>query len=189
MKPKITFGSWVAVNDETLLAEQERKRMSVPWRMWELALAKMNNYGHAPFHTDELVRLCCGTVNRSNVQAVRRGMKTLAEMGRIAPVGDKGSTLLCVMVNPSLAQRVAGKGNYKYLCSEPSHMDIRQRPYGPLDPVFVAPTGDPWESDGDEFRDWRKEENEREARKATAEPVTVGRPEQHTDSYDPWGQS
>jgi hypothetical protein len=144
----ITFGSWVAVDNERLLllANTERKRMSMPWRLWELALARMNNYGHAPFRKDEIVRLACGEVSRSNTQAVRRGMVTLASMGRIAPVGDNGSTLFCVMVNPEVAQRRAGKGSYKFLCSEISHMSIRQS----AGPVEV-------DDEPDDYREWRRQ--------------------------------
>jgi hypothetical protein len=132
MKPKITFESWVAMDDGRLLAEKERSRMSMPWRIWELALAKLNNYGHAPFCKDELVKLACGAVNRANVQAVKRGMKTLADMGRIAPVGDGGSTVLCIRVNADITQRAVGKGGYKYVCSEPSHMgDLKVTAYDP----------------------------------------------------------
>lgn len=132
MKPRITFESWVAMDDGRLLDEKERHRMSMPWRIWELALAKLNNYGHAPFCKDELVKLACGTVDRANVQAVKRGMKTLADMGRIAPVGDGGSTLLCIRVNAEYAQRAVGKGGYKYVCSEPGHMgDVKVTAYDP----------------------------------------------------------
>lgn len=132
MKPKITFESWVAMDNERLLAEKERSRMSMPWRIWELALARLNNYGHAPFCKDELVKLACGTAGRANVQAVKRGMKTLADMGRIAPPGDGGSTLLCIRVNAEYAQRAVGKGGYKYVCSESSHMgDVKVTVYDP----------------------------------------------------------
>jgi hypothetical protein len=155
----ITFGSWVAVDNERLLllANTERKRMSMPWRLWELALARMNNYGHAPFRKDEIVRLACGEVSRSNTQAVRRGMVTLASMGRIAPVGDNGSTLFCVMVNPEVAQRRAGKGSYKFLCSEISHMSIRQSPYDPA--WVIRPPAGPVEVDDgpDDYREWRRQ--------------------------------
>lgn len=56
-------------------------------------------------------------------------------MGRIAPVGEGGITLFCIMVNTDIAQRAAGKGNYRFLCSEPSHIDIRQEPYCSPDPT------------------------------------------------------
>ena len=143
-KPSITFESWVAMDADRKLTENERIRMSMPWRLWEISILRMNNYGHAAFRTDELTRLACGKVTRSNRDAVRRGLHNLAAMGRIAPVGDKGSTLFCVLINVDIAMRSAGKGNYKYLCSEHTHMDIRQTPYSPvtLSPEFTAPPGD-----------------------------------------------
>lgn len=130
-KPHIGYESWVALDSKRLLTEGEAKRMSMPWRLWEIALSKVNNYGHAAFHKDELVRLACGEVTRANRAAVYRGMKILAQMGRIAPVGEKGSTLLCIMINEDIGKRRAGKGNYTYLCAEITHMDIRQTPYTP----------------------------------------------------------
>ncbi|SRR6266704_473664 len=144
-KPSITYESWAALDADRTLTENELKRMSMPWRLWEISVARMNNYGHAAFHTDELVKLACGKVSRADTQAVYRGLRTLADMGRIAPVGEKGTTLLCVMVNTEVAMRGAGKGNYKFLCSEPSHMDIRQTPY-----VTVAGwSGDQSDDDAD----------------------------------------
>jgi hypothetical protein len=129
IKPSITYESWVALDVEMLLADIERNKMQMAWRLWELALARMNNHGHAPFRKNELVWMACGRNERSDVQTVYRGLKNLADMGRIAPVGEGGSTLYCIRVNTDIAQRQAGRGNYKYLCSEPSHMDIRQEAY------------------------------------------------------------
>ncbi len=150
-KPGITYESWAALDANRKLTQRERNRMSMPWRLWEVAVARMNNHGHAAFRKDELTRLACGKVSRSDTQAVYRGLRVLADMGRIAPVGDKGSTLFCVLVNADIAMRSAGRGNYKYLCSEPTHMDIRQTPYSPatLSPDFAAPAiddeCDPWD--------------------------------------------
>jgi hypothetical protein len=50
-----------------------------------ISLSRLNNHGHAAFHRDELVKMTCGEVTRANVKAVYRGMKNLAQMGRIAP--------------------------------------------------------------------------------------------------------
>jgi hypothetical protein len=147
-----SYESWVKLDSKRELTEKERNRMSVSWRVWEVALSRLNNHGHAAFHTDELVKLVCGKVDRNSAQVVHRGIKTLAQMGRIAPEGDKGSTLLCILVNPEIARRDAGKGNYTYLCSEPSHMDMRQEPYSPDSAVFgvsesheFADGIDPWD--------------------------------------------
>jgi hypothetical protein len=152
-KPSITYESWAALNADHKLTKVELKRMSMPWRLWEVVIARMNNYGHAAFRKDELTRLACGKVSRSDVQAVYRGLRILADMGRIAPVGDKGSTLFCVLVNEDIAMRSAGRGNYKYLCSEHSHIDIRQTPYSPatLDPEFMSP---PWDDGPDAWDAW-----------------------------------
>ncbi len=143
-RPSITYESWTALDANHKLTERESKRMSMPWRLWEISVARMNNYGHAAFRKNELTRLACGRAERSDTQAVYRGLRILADMGRIAPVGDKGSTLFCIMVNADIAMRGAGKGNYKYLCSEHTHMDIRQTPYSPatLSPEFTAPPAD-----------------------------------------------
>ena len=78
------------------------------------------------------------------------GLK-LAQMGRIAPIGDQGSTLLCVLVNLDIARREAGKGNYTFLCSEPSHMDIRQDPFV-FSEVDIMDTDEP--ESGDETDPW-----------------------------------
>ncbi len=158
MKPSITFESWSAVNDDIgTLAECERKRMSVPWRIWEISIARANNWGHAAFRTGELVRLVCGSDNRSDRAAVNRGLKVLAAMGRIAPLRPNGSTLYCVMVNRNIAQRAAGKGSRKDMCSEPTHMDARETPFSPntMGPAFmpspyetINPSADdPWAED------------------------------------------
>jgi len=160
MKPSITFESWSAVNDGIgTLAEKERKRMSGPWRVWEVSLARANNWGHAAFRPGELARLACGQDSPSNRIQVHRWLKTLAEMGRIDPLH---STPLCVMINRDIIQRQAGKGSRKHMCSEPAHMDMREQPYSPntLDPAFTAPPAmaeDPWADDG-ELTDFAVEE-------------------------------
>ena len=120
------------MNDEALLAEGERKRMSIPWRIWETCVARTNNWGHAAFRDGELAALCCGMDSPSNRDAVRRGLKTLAEMGRIAPLGKPGSTPNCVLVNRDYVWRGAGKGGRKHVCSETSHMDTREKPWFPM---------------------------------------------------------
>src|SRR6266404_973497 len=133
-KEACPYESWSAVNDEiTVLAERERKRMTMPWRIWEISVARANNWGHAAFRTGELAKLCCGTDSPANRTAVHRGMKTLAAMGRIAPVGDCGSTQYCSMVSREYVWRGAGKGGRNHVCSEPSHMDIKDTPWRPAD--------------------------------------------------------
>jgi len=135
MKTSITFESWSAVSDDIetqieALAECERKRMSGPWRVWELCVARANNWGHAAFRLGELARLACGKDSAANRDQVRRWLKILCEMGRIDP---QHSTQLCVMVNRDVAQRNAGKGSRKDMCWEPTHTDIRETPYSPND--------------------------------------------------------
>src|SRR5262249_53024307 len=92
---------------------------------------RANNWGHAAFRKGELTRLVCGSDTRSDRAAVNRGLKVLAAMGRIAPVGQDGSTFFCVIINRDLVERQAGKGSRKDLCSEIGHMDIRETPYSP----------------------------------------------------------
>jgi hypothetical protein len=131
-KPKITFESWTAMSDDiATLAECERKRMSVPWRIWEICLARANNWGHAAFRPGELAQLVCGGNSRTDIQTVNRGMKRLAEMGRIMAPVKNGSTQLCVVVNREVTQRQAGKGGRLHLCSEPEHREHREDTWPP----------------------------------------------------------
>jgi hypothetical protein len=53
------------------------RKMSVPWRLWEITLCRMNNWGHAPFDPKELQMLVCGSVGESERRALDRGFKTL----------------------------------------------------------------------------------------------------------------
>jgi len=156
MKPSITFESWSAVSDGiATMAECERKRMSGPWRVWELCIARANNWGHAAFRPGELARLACGRDSRSNRDQVHRWLRTLGQMGRI---DSRNSTQLCVMVNRDVVQRQAGKGSRKDMCSEPAHLDMRETPYAPkaMEPAFTAPpwepetpADDPWAADSE----------------------------------------
>jgi hypothetical protein len=131
MDRRIEYESWLAVNDRGTLVENERKRMSVPWRIWELALYRANNWGHAGFRPGELPRLACGDDSRASRQTVYRGMRILADMGRIMPVTERGSTQLCIVINSKIAQRRAGKGRRLNMCSEPEHMDYRETTWPP----------------------------------------------------------
>ena len=136
--------SWTAVNDDIGvqigdLTERERKRMSVPWRIWEISFSRMNNWGHAAFKPRELVTLVCGDDERSDKQAVARGIAILSDMGRIAPPGSPGSTVLCIVVNRSLVQRAAGKGGRLNVCSEPMHRDLRETCWPILSPAASVP--------------------------------------------------
>jgi hypothetical protein len=152
-KASITFGSWSAVSDDiSTLVDRERKRMSGPWRVWELCVAKANNWGHAAFRPGELATLACGKDSPSNRDQVRRWLKILCDMGRIDP---EHSTQVCVMVNRDVVQRRAGKGSRQDVCWESSHADIREAPYSPkameapqgLEPSEDEPWGDDSESD------------------------------------------
>lgn len=153
---------YTAVSDLicTLAAESAvDKRMSLPWRIWELALGRMNNWGHAGFRRDELATLATGKreadVERIDRQRVWKYVKVLKAMGRIAPA----STSLCLVVRHDLAQRPRGKGSYGDLCCEPAHHDLRLKVWEPahgwIDPktgvivvnpsvAVVDPTADPW---------------------------------------------
>jgi hypothetical protein len=133
-KEKVPYESWSALNDDLILAEKERQRMSMPWRIWEISVARANNWGHAGFRKGELTRLCCGEDSPNNWLAVSRGMKVLREMGRIGP----DSTGFCVVVNRGYVWRGAGKGSRKDICAEPAHMDTRETPFDPQGTASVA---------------------------------------------------
>lgn len=104
------------------------RKMSVPWRLWEITLCRMNNWGHAAFDAKELQMLVCGSVGDSEKHAVARGFKTLTDLGRISP----DSTRLCVVVNYDMWRRGAGKGKWDDTCSEPSHRPHRRHVWSPV---------------------------------------------------------
>lgn len=151
------FEDWVNVstgNSFTRWVEPDLKRMSGPWRVWELCLGRMNNWGHAAFDPGELAELATGRDTPSGRQMIARWLKTLADMRRVKPPSEPGgSTQLCVIVSCDLAWRGAGRAS-DYYCSEPSHRQSRkqtwpeqeQEPSNPpahesTDPVR---TDDPW---------------------------------------------
>jgi hypothetical protein len=154
-KPRITYGSWVAVNAERTLTEVERKRMSSSWRVWEISVAAMNNWGHATFRLNELCDLVCGSHERSDKAALHRAMKTLAEMGRIAPVGEHGSTEICIMVNLDIATRAAGKGGREFVCWESGHAKTRETSFHGANNVVPINTNT---DDGDDYPDYCDDE-------------------------------
>jgi hypothetical protein len=166
----ITFESWTAMDSERELAECERVRMSGPWRVWELSLARVSNWGHSAFKPGELVTLACGNDTPPNRIQLHRWIKVLAQMGRIDP---ERSTPLCILVNRDIAQRNRGKGARKDLCWEPMHSDIREMPYWPS--VIDGP--DPWEVDG-------MATETSEAHTETSEPDTK-MSEAHTETSEP----
>jgi hypothetical protein len=98
------------------------RKMSIPWRLWEITLCRINNWGHAPFGRSELQMLVCGAVGESERKALDRGFRTLIELGRIAP----DSSRLCVVVDDDLWRRGGGKGAWEDSCSEPAHRDYRR---------------------------------------------------------------
>jgi hypothetical protein len=134
-KEKIPYKGWSALSDDAILAEKERLRMSMPWRIWEISVARANNWGHAAFRKGELTRLCCLEDNQNNRLAVNRGMKLLQDMDRIGP----DSTQFCVVVNRDYVYRGAGKGSRKDMCAEPAHMDTRETPWSPTGAASVEP--------------------------------------------------
>jgi hypothetical protein len=135
------------MNDEAVITETDRKLMSVPWRIWEICVARANNWGHAAFRKNELVRLCCGQNTPADRLTVKRGMQRLVDMNRIAPMdGEHGSTVFCVIVNQYYVWRGAGKGGRKDICFEPDHKDSCETPWT----THVLPekkaSDDPWDS-------------------------------------------
>jgi hypothetical protein len=175
----ITFESWTAMDSERELAERERVRMSGPWRVWELSMSRVSNWGHAAFRPGELVTLACRKDTPSNRVQLHRWIKVLAEMGRIDP---ERSTPLCILVNRDVAQRNRGKGARKDLCWEPLHFDIRETPYWPS----VINDPDPWEVDGMATEMSEAVADESEAHTLVSEPDTK-MSEQHTKSS--WQQT
>lgn len=146
-------GKFVKMSDivyNLATSDPSDKRMSVPWRIWEIALGRMNNFGHAGFERDELASLVTGkpmardswspenAVGRVERQLVAKYVRVLKDMGRIAPT----STSLCVVVRHDIVTRPRGKGGYDDMCSEPSHMRVRRMawepPHGWFDPVAGA---------------------------------------------------
>jgi hypothetical protein len=145
-KEKVPYESWSALNDDLILAEKERLRMSIPWRIWEISVAHANNWGHAGFRKGELTRLCCGEDSPKDRLAVKRGMKILQDMDRISP----DSTVFCVIVNRGYVWRGAGKGSRKDICMEPAHMDTREIPWSPVAMVSIKPAvAEPKSDDSD----------------------------------------
>jgi len=124
MKRRISLGNWIAMSHDIYVRGMGTdKRMSGPWRVWEVTLSRMNNWGHAAFTAGELAALACGKDTPSNRVQVGRWLRTLASMKRIMPMAEgkvSGSTQLCVVVNSELAQRGSGRAS-DYLCSEPLH--------------------------------------------------------------------
>jgi hypothetical protein len=116
------------------LTDAMRRHMNGPWRVWTVALARLNNYGHAPFRPGELAEKVCGKDTPSNRDRVRDWLKALAAMGWIKPLGRGGSTQLCLMIHSEVANRGAGKAT-DYVCWEPSHADIRKHAW----PSFEVP--------------------------------------------------
>ena len=124
------------------------KRMSIPWRLWKIALGKMNNWGHAGFEKDELASLITGkptlgnawgpenAVGRTERQLVWKYLKVLKDMGRIAPA----STSLCIVVRHDIVTG-RGKGGYDHLCCEPAHMKVRRMVWEPPTGWFDPETG------------------------------------------------
>ena len=125
---KIEFESWSAVTDDISneIAEH-RSLMSIQWRLWELCIARANNFGHASFKPGELVMLACGDDSRADRQAVSRGISKLGTMRRI---DVKRSTPLCIILNHALVMRY-GKGSRKHMCWEPSHAEFRDESWEP----------------------------------------------------------
>jgi hypothetical protein len=125
------------------------KRMSIPWRIWEIPLGRMNNFGHAGFRRDELAALVTGktvpgqgwgsedAVSRVERQLVWKYVKVLKDLGRVAP----SSTTLCIVVRHDIVTRPRGKGGYDDMCCEPDHMDVRRMAWEPPHGWFDPETG------------------------------------------------
>jgi len=125
------------------------RRMSIPWRIWEISLGRMNNFGHAGFARDELASLVTGkavpgqswgpdnAVGRVERKLVWKYTKILKDLGRIAP----SSTSLCIVVRHDIVTRPRGKGGYDDMCCEPDHMKVRRMAWEPSTGWFDPQTG------------------------------------------------
>jgi hypothetical protein len=129
-KPKLQapFKDYVGMNvEQVTLNPDQLKYMTGAWRVWELSLIRLNNYGHAPFKPGELAQLACGSDTPANRARVRQWMKALVAMGRIkrATKTEWGSTQQCIVVSNLWVNRGAGRG-MAYMCCEPKHFDYRR---------------------------------------------------------------
>jgi hypothetical protein len=145
-------GKFVKMSDivyKLATSDPSDKSMSVPWRIWEIALGRMNNWGHAGFERDELASLITGkptagntwgpenAVGRSERDLIWKYIRVLKQMGRIAPA----STSLCLVVSHDIVTRPRGKGGYDDLCCEPGHMRFRRMSWEPSTGWFDPATG------------------------------------------------
>lgn len=147
------FDDWVNMNTGKSYmrwVEPDLKRMSGPWRVWEICLGRMNNWGHAAFDPGELATLATGKDTPSARQMISRWLDTLAEMRRIKPPKEPGgSTQLCVIVNSDLAWRGAGRAS-DFLCCEPWHRKTHKQTWPESTPEAAAnntetvPVDNPW---------------------------------------------
>jgi hypothetical protein len=142
-------GCFSLVNDEAILTEKYRNLMWMPWRIWEICIARANNWGHAAFRKGELVKLCLDEDTPNNRLAVKRAMRVLVKMERIAPMDKHGSTVFCIIVNQGYVWRGGGHGARKDMCSEPEHMDMRETPWTTIEP---AEPKDAWD-DAEDVKD------------------------------------
>lgn len=140
---KIEFESWSAVTDDIISEIAEyRSLMSVQWRIWELCIARANNFGHASFKPGELAMLACGDDTRADKQAVTRG---IAKLGTMRRVDVKRSTPLCIILNHDLVMRY-GKGSRKHMCWEPSHAEYRDQCWEPGAEGFTGYADDTYDA-------------------------------------------
>ena len=167
-KRQTPYRDWVNVStDHSYLrfVEPDLKRMNGPWRVWEICLGRMNNWGHAAFDPGELAQLATGKDTPSGRQMIARWLKTLADMRRIKPPSEPGgSTQLCVIVNCELAWRGAGRAS-DYFCAEPAHRKTRKQTWSESEPeasVTNTEPESPWAEDATE-----------EANVSTAEEASV----------------
>lgn len=147
------YRDYVAVNAgdemmEFILTEDMRRKMNMAWRVWTLAVIRMNNWGHAGFKPGELALLATGEDTRSTRGMVSKAIKNLGEMGWIKPpAGEFGSTQHCIIVNPRWAYRGAGRAS-NFLCAEPTHFGRQKERWdvdmpGKPEPAVSQPEGQP----------------------------------------------
>jgi hypothetical protein len=84
------------------------------FRLYLLAVSRMNKWGHCPFRPGELLRLL--NVSRPTF---RKAMRTLQSAKLIAPE----STALCVALS---SQAIRRNDRSEKRCAEPSHLDTQE---------------------------------------------------------------
>jgi hypothetical protein len=118
-----------SMHADKALMDLASSRLPLAMRLYFLASARMNRWGHASFQPGEMRRLLECSPN-----SARNAINTLATNG----VAEGKSTTLCVVISAIHARRGDATNPSNAACIEPRHMD-RQRL------MWIAGIG--WESE------------------------------------------